>query len=72
MDWIRQLNKTINYIFIFIILIAGSSYGQNSFLDENIIKNFTYYIELADKKVILKNGQYESGASLKDVTKVDS
>lgn len=54
MDWIRQLNKTINYIFIFIILIAGSSYGQNSFLDENIIKNFTYYIELADKKVILK------------------
>jgi len=70
MDWIRQLNKTINYIFIFIILIAGSSYGQNSFLDENIIKNFTYYIELADKKVILKNGQYESGASLKDVTKV--
>jgi len=66
----RQLNKKIKYIFIIVILLfVNPAYAQRV-VDENLINNFTYYIEFADKTVPLKNGQYESGDPLKDYIKV--
>ncbi|MDI6713884.1 MAG: hypothetical protein QMD43_02485 [Thermodesulfovibrio sp.] len=67
---IKQLNKKIKYVFIIVILLfVNPAYAQKG-VDENLIKNFTYYVEFADKTVALKNGQYESVDPLKDYLKV--